>query len=168
MIVKLLTTKDESNKVDKIYTEYIVIDGKLKDGCSILSPKFILVLEKFPTSNYAYIEAFNRYYFIDDITVLKDEDHIYEISMSVDVLMSFKDSIRELVCVIKRQENKYNLYLNDNDISSYTYPQVQTKTFPKGFSDDCYFILALNGNWGTEENAVGPDGGTGDVTIPEQ
>lgn len=146
MIVKLLTTKDESNKVDKIYTEDIVIEGKLKDGCSILSPKFILVLEKFPTSNYAYIEAFNRYYFIDNITVLKEDDHIYEISMSVDVLMSFKDNIRNLTCVISRQENKYNLYLNDNAFKAYSYPQIQTKVFPDGFSDANYFLLAVAGN----------------------
>lgn len=143
MTIKLLTTFDVNNKVTKTYTEDIVIEGELKEKCSILSPKILVKLDTFPTSNYAYIVEFKRYYFINDIKVIDD---IYELSMSVDVLMTYNTQIKALTCVISRQENKYNLYLPDNAFKAYAYPQVQTKVFPEGFSNANYFLLAVAGN----------------------
>mgnify|MGYP006908867257 CR=1 FL=1 len=135
MQIKLLTTTDPNNKVVKTYTEDQTIEATIIDGCSILKPEFTLELNSMPTSNYAYIADFNRYYFIDN--PIAECPGVYTLKMSVDVLMSFANGIKALTGVISRQENSnaYNLYLEDDAFKAYAYPQVVTKEFPSGFGN---------------------------------
>lgn len=53
-----------------------------------------------PEHNYIYIPKFKRYYFIDNITSVRKG--LWRISMSVDVLMSFRDKINNLTGIVKR------------------------------------------------------------------
>lgn len=69
------------------------------------------IIRKLLQGNYAYIEDFNRYYFIEDIVSINTR--MWEISMSCDVLMSFKEDIKNVTALISRNENEYDEYLND-------------------------------------------------------
>lgn len=65
----------------------------LKDSCGILNPSIVLDLGATgnPASlNYAYISSFNRYYFIDEWNYNKG---LWEASLRVDVLASYKAAI---------------------------------------------------------------------------
>lgn len=53
-----------------------------------------------PEHNYIYIPKFKRYYFVDNITSVRKG--LWRISMSVDVLMSFRDKINNLSGIVKR------------------------------------------------------------------
>lgn len=104
----------EKNRMDKstYLTEIIQSTGTLRRATSIISPEFEFIYNKVPDFNYVYIPNFNRYYFIDNIVSLRN--NVWTLSLSVDVLMSFKEQIKECDGFIARNEFEFNNYLIDN------------------------------------------------------
>lgn len=104
----------EKNRMDKLayLTEIIQSTGTLRRATSIISPEFEFIYNKVPDFNYVYIPNFNRYYFIDNIVSLRN--NVWTLSLSVDVLMSFKEQIKECNGFIARNEFEFNDYLIDN------------------------------------------------------
>lgn len=120
-------------------------DAVIIDDTSILQPRLKvrdngIIMTQY---NYCYIADFKRYYYITDIIV--SNGYIY-IDCKVDVLMSYKDEIRALTGVIKRQQNLCNYYLDDEKYRSYEYSRIQTKLFPNGFTS-FNFVLAIGGGY---------------------
>ena len=68
--------------------------------------------------------------------------------MHVDVLASWQTPLKSLDAVIARNENRYNLYLQDGFFKTYQNPHVSIKPFSGGFTDHTY-ILAVAGSGGT-------------------
>ena len=99
-----------------------------------------------PTSlagvNYAYIQEFGRYYFVKNITSVRNG--VTRLVMHVDVLTSWKTQIRACTAIITRQENAWNLYLNDGSLRAYQDPNVYTVPFSSGFVGSS-FVLAVAG-----------------------
>ena len=125
-----------------IYASVMGLDIVLKDDCDILNPTFILnVNNKILTSNYMWVSDLNRFYYIENIELSKQRMYI---KAKVDVLMSYKSDILNLNCIIKRQSNLYNSYLNDDEYKSYEYNRIQTFPFARGFTAE-EFILAVSG-----------------------
>ena len=104
----------EKNRMDKsaYLTEIIQSTGTLRRATSIISPEFEFIYNKVPDFNYVYIPNFNRYYFIDNIVSLRN--NVWTLSLSVDVLMSYKEQIKECDGFIARNEFEFNDYLIDN------------------------------------------------------
>lgn len=104
----------EKNRMDKsaYLTGIIQSTGTLRRATSIISPEFEFIYNKVPDFNYVYIPNFNRYYFIDNIVSLRN--NVWTLSLSVDVLMSFKEQIKECDGFIARNEFEFNDYLIDN------------------------------------------------------
>ena len=146
MQIKLYKNLSEVNTIGKTLTEESVRTGTLKDGGSVLSPSVVLTGENLSGFNYAYIPQFSRYYFIKEITSVKSG--LWEISMRVDVLESYKEQIKAQKAVVERQENEYNLYLNDPEWKVYTNKQVLTREFPSGFLDSGNYFLTVVGGYG--------------------
>lgn len=145
MTVTLYNNKSEKIKVSKDLDELGAHEGRLKEECTILTPSILfqgLSADALTGANYAYIDAFKRYYFITNITVV--DNNFLRVDMSVDVLQSYADSIKAQTAVIARNENEYNLYLNDGVFKAYQNPMIITKVFPKSLTDSC-FILAVAG-----------------------
>ena len=63
------------------------------------------------------------------------------ISCKVDVLMSFKSSIKDSSGVIERSESDYNLYLEDSQTPIYANPKITTKNFPGSLDGESYLII---------------------------
>ena len=145
MQIKLYKNLSEVNTIGKTLTEESVRTGTLKDGCSVLSPSVVLTGENLSGFNYAYIPQFSRYYFIKEITSVKNG--LWEISMRVDVLETYQTQIKAQKAVVERQEQKYNLYLNDPDWKVYRNKQVLTRTFPSGFLDTGVYYLTVVGGY---------------------
>lgn len=145
MQIKLYKNISEVNTIGKTLTEESVRTGTLKDGCSVLSPSVVLTGENLSGFNYAYIPQFSRYYFIKEITSVKSG--LWEISMRVDVLETYQTQIKAQKAVVERQEQNYNLYLNDPEWKVYTNKQVLTREFPSGFLDSGNYFLTVVGGY---------------------
>lgn len=107
MEVKFYMTKSSNNTINKELENETVYDIKFKDRVDITRPIIKLQVESFGDLNYCYIPDFNRYYFIDDVII--ERTGIYVISLSVDVLESFKNDIMNCWGYINQQE-KVNPY----------------------------------------------------------
>lgn len=145
MTIKLYKNLSDKVVVDKSITQVgSDITGTLREGCSVIDPviKFESTVGSHLTDcNYAYITEFGRYYYINNIICT---GKLFEVHMHVDVLMTYKDGIRENSAVISRQERNYNLYLQDGVFKTYSQPHIQVAQFPNGFSD-FEFIFSVAG-----------------------
>lgn len=147
--IDLMVQTDPTNKLVKSPTPVLTLGGTLRAPASITDPiiefNFSDNPEVFSKVNYARIETFNRYYFITNI--VSTYNNLWEIHMHVDVLMSFADEIKKQVAVVARQEETYNLYLDDGIFMAYQNPIIQTKLFsnPTPFETQ-NFILLVAGN----------------------
>lgn len=134
---------EELIKVDKTITDEVILSGALRNKSDVVEPVFLYESSTGINRNYAYIPDFGRYYFIKKIEVVKN--NFYQLQLSIDVLKTYATQIKALTCIIKRQENKYNLYLDDPEFKAYTYNRIQTKKFTYGFSSTPYFLLTVAG-----------------------
>lgn len=151
MIIKLLLTGDEKNKVVKSTSEVGSYTCTLKEATSVVAPTIIIADDLDPSEfNYAYIEAFSRYYYVTNIVNMKNG--LWMIDLKCDVLMSFADDILDNNAVIARQENDYNSLLSDPRVKVAGVPYVQTLQFPQGFTGSYSYALCVGGNSGDEPN----------------
>ena len=146
--IKLCHNSSPAEKIEKDLDSGVEITGcVLKEPTSILRPvvKILTTDSSIYTYNYMYISEFERYYFIDDI--VSNHNNKWEISAHVDVLETYKNGILAQSAVIRRQQNNYNLYLNDPDFMTYNYDMIQTKKFTASeFNKTLNYILAVNGS----------------------
>lgn len=145
MDIMIYNNTSEKVKVGKTLTNVRDISGELKEACDIINPVIIISGENLSSYNYLYIPIFNRYYFITDIKVIRN--NLWEISCHCDVLETYKDEIKSQKAIVARQENEYNLYLNDPEWKVYTNKQVLTRTFPSGFLDSGNYFLTVIGGY---------------------
>lgn len=143
MIANFYENLSDNRVVDKdLRTMKSNIPIILKDDTDILKPTFILQYdEDILNSNYIYVTELKRYYYIENITLSQKRMYI---TASVDVLNTYKDDILNLKAVVKRQENRYNTYLNDENYKALEYSFIHTLKFPSGFNVQSY-ILAICG-----------------------
>jgi len=121
MNIKLYNTDSDRRVVDKNINILLDMGGTLKEGCSIIDP-VISVLMNFSGNvpNYAFIAEFGRYYFINDIEILKGG--IVILSLHVDVLMSNKSAIYNGSGLIVKTEEPQHGGLPGDDIASFRNP----------------------------------------------
>lgn len=143
--IVIQNNKSEQNKLDKTLATITTVSGELKQETSIIDPVFVVEgnLSDFRNSNYCTISAFNRSYFINNIKSVRN--NLIELSCHVDVLSTYKAAIRNNMAICKRQENYWNLYLNDGSFKVFQNPMVLTKLFPSGFTSP-QFVLAVAGS----------------------
>ena len=137
--------QSEKNKVDKVVSTLSTVSGTLRQETSIIDPVFIVAgdLDVFIGVNYLTVSSFGRSYFVNNIRSVRSG--LVELTCHVDVLSSFAAQIRTNSAIIRRQENNWNLYLNDGTFKVYQNPIVLTKAFPSGFTTQEY-VLAVAGS----------------------
>lgn len=117
MIIKLYKCFSENERVDKTDTivEVKTMEGALRqENVTVVNPVITLQYSsEIFKCNYAYIPEFNRYYFINDFSNIVN--NIVEISLHVDVLMSFKDEWLQNAGYVDTSLNYGNFYLNDQN-----------------------------------------------------
>lgn len=144
--IYLQVNGSEDIRLDKALTTVATLEGVLKEECSIMTPTILL---EHPASvlaacNYATIPDFGRQYFITDVRTVRAS--LTEVSLRVDVLSTYASQIRGCYGIAARQENQWNLYLDDGSFKTYSNPNVLTKMFPNAFPSDFSFILAIAGD----------------------
>lgn len=143
--IVLQRNNSEDNKLTKSVENILTATGNLKNDTSLIDP-VILVRCDLPNvvhCNYMSIPEFGRSYFVRNIKSIRQG--LVEFNCHVDVLSSFADSIKSNTAIIKRQENLWNLYLNDGTLRVYQNSMVLTKSFPSGFGTQ-EFVLAIAGS----------------------
>ena len=151
MTVKFYENKADARRLDK--TNYLIEKEQFKgvifkDDTSITNPTIEFFgnddfIARLNECNYCYIVQLKNYYFIENIEAILGNGA--RVKLKNDVLMSNKDEIKTLECVIARQENKFNTYLNDDEYKIFSYPRIQLKKFATGFSNALKFILTIGG-----------------------
>ena len=132
MNLTLYKTKSTNNTLSKELTTIKSVTFKFKDNASIITPKIELLYdESYINANYVYVPYFNRYYYITNKTVEPGARIV--IDCKCDVLMSFKDDILKCSGIVKKNQNKYNLYL-PNDIKK----DVRRRNKAITFSDNWF------------------------------
>lgn len=92
--------------------------------------------------NYLYVTDLERYYYINDWIM---ENGYIRLECEVDVLMSFKDEIKERSVIVKRNEDKFNLYLDDPKYKIQNRTATMTKEFPNGFGTAKHLVMGVVG-----------------------
>lgn len=107
MTIKLYKTFDQKEKLNKTLLNEKTLTGTLKSKMSIIKPSILLhnVNINFSDYNYCYIVDFDRYYFINDISI--ETCNLFELKLNEDVLMSFNDDIKNMTVEVS-QGTLYN------------------------------------------------------------
>ena len=130
--LNIYQTKSDRIALDKTLEQKIELTGTFREPTNVIDP--VIEIQANPSTiavrNYFDIPAFNRSYFITDI-VASGYGRVI-IKGHVDVLSTYADQIRQLKAVIARQENRYNLYIDDNLFKIDSRTIIQTKEFTGG------------------------------------
>ena len=117
----------------------------LKDGCSIDKPtvSFSGGSAIMATVNYAYIDAFGRYYFIRDRNMTVNG--VCELTLESDPLQSFSTQLLAIPATITRTQNERlaDAYLVDNKYMAKSYKQIVTRDFPNELNDFSFILMTV-------------------------
>lgn len=142
MEITLYVNNSDNNVMSKNIIETEKINVNLKGSCTLLNPVLTIKavdISKVTTCNYCYIPQFGRYYYIGNIKM--NSGGIADIECSVDVLMSFRDSILNCNAILQRHESIFNAYLTDNEFLVNNQTQFTYKMFPSGLeTQQMYFV----------------------------
>lgn len=122
MLLQLYNTNSETNRINKVLTDKTEFNVRFKEESSVINPVLMLKSETYLNFNYAYIPKFQRYYFVDDVSVFPNK--IYLLSLRCDVLTSFKDDILKSYARIIEQTNSNAYY--DSNLKSEVRKEVDT------------------------------------------
>lgn len=143
MTITLMSNTSPANYVTKNVSTVETLTGTLREPSSITDPVFMIERASPTGFNYIQIPEFSRYYYVTGVS--SEHNNLIAIACHVDVLMSYANQIRAFKAIIKRQENQYNLYLDDGIFKAYQNPKHKIMKLPYGFTQYSY-ILALAGN----------------------
>lgn len=138
----LYHNNDLSNVVDKTLTKAVTLTGTL----------FVLPYdERLPSirvtgvTNYDgfnYFKIDNKYYYITKVEWKTNKESI--LHGELDLLMTFKDYIRDLKCYLKRSDNHTTPYVNDEMQVLQCNQNYEVVNFPNKLSeeeaDGCYIL----------------------------
>lgn len=146
------------NKVTKSFDATTAsFDVVIKEGTSIFKPTFLLQTST-GLSDFNYIDGSSffggRQYFITAVRSVGYNR--YEVDARTDVLSTWASEIRSNTAVIRRQENKYNLYLDDPEFKTYNTESIQTLKFKggSGLSKNLKYILTVNGSYEQQREEI--------------
>ena len=107
MKIDLYKNTSEENAIEKIITDKKTIEGTLKTTIDITNFSVIFnFFEDWNNYNYVYIEKLKRYYFVESKRIVNNS--LVEYDLIEDVLMSFKDLIREQNILLTESETAFN------------------------------------------------------------
>lgn len=131
LIITLGTTTSDKRALHKNFSG-TDITVQLKQPCDILNPVFVVSYDAgLVGANYCYCPELRRYYFVTNIVL--STGHKMEISCAVDVLMSYRDEISAIRCVVTRQQNSGLTLVPDSNIVIQNYNPIDIYNFPTGF-----------------------------------
>lgn len=116
LVLECYKFSGEHIMVDKrnYMTHISTFRGTARDAIDVIAPTLEIELKTFPNFNYVYIPTFKRYYYVSNIVCARR--NIYEITLSVDVLMSYASGLLQLNAFIDRNEYEYDSEIVDKQM----------------------------------------------------
>ena len=145
MEVQFFYNVSDPRCINKTLIEGSTFEGQARDQISIMNPVVLFDTEDIIKYNYAYIPEFERYYSIDNIVAYRN--NLYEVTMNVDVLMSFRRDILNCVAVVDKQAMQENgdEYIDDGSLVTDNVMFTRVHEFSAGFNDYPEYILITAG-----------------------
>ena len=143
MTATLYINNSDIRYLEKSLTKISDVTITLKEDTNRATPTIILSNNAYDSRcNYVYIDTFNRFYSVTDVTYSQQK---YYITLKRDSKTSFSAALKNCDCIALRSSNKYNMYLDDNQYTRLQYNEVYTKPFPNAFSKTLNYILMIAG-----------------------
>lgn len=129
---------------------------EIKNQSSILNPYLIIntVITNPSSLNYAYIQAYNRYYWVTDWSW---DRGFWYCNLSVDVLASYKIQIGSSTQYVVRAASAYNLALADSKYPALSYSQITNITFDNlhtSFTNGGSFVIGISNGSQVESGGI--------------
>ena len=142
MVIKLYKTTDDPKVVNKTLTDEISITGVCREPVNVVNP--VIEYEGDNTTiagyNYAYIEDYARYYFLEPQA---ESYNLNTLIMHSDPLMTAKPWLLQRIATITRNQGLYNSYLSDPEFASYAFTNVVLKAFPYEIANDSIILMTV-------------------------
>lgn len=147
MTIVFYNNYSEKNVINKTIDSLtaLTLTGELRKSTSVKTPVIdVEYSESIIGYNYCYITEFARYYFITDIKSIRNG--LWEISMRVDVLMSFSNDILSSEAIIDHDTEPDNSnYLNSDIWTSTVKDKTDIINFSGGLSESGGYVLITAG-----------------------
>lgn len=119
--------------------------GTPRDDVDVMTPVIRFESSEILRYNYAYIPELQRYYTIQSINAFREG--IWDVSMVVDVLMSFRGDIMALSVIVDKQSMVENgdEYIDDGSLVTDNVMFTRVHEFSDGFNDYPEYILITAG-----------------------
>ena len=146
MNITLHSTNSDRRKIVKSFVSTYNLAGSLHNESNVLNPT-ILIEHTNPTGyNYCHIPDFGRYYYITEFKSVRTG--IWQLNLSVDVLMSYSTQILNLDVIasdIANGEAPSELYVNGEQWASTVKTKTDVISFPNGLLEQGEYILITSG-----------------------
>lgn len=143
MIITLYNNSSEKNKIGKNLSAVDTLEGSIKGESSIINPTILIEYNDPTAFNYCYIDTFDRYYFVKDIIVVRN--NLLRVSLTVDVLESFSAAILSQNVIVDKNTNELDLYLPDENLLTLVKTKTDIVNFSSGLLESGEFILITAG-----------------------
>lgn len=119
--------------------------GVPRDEVDVMAPVIRFESDEILRYNYAYIPELQRYYVVTSVNAYRDG--IWDVSLSVDVLMSFRGDIMALSVIVDKQTMPENgdEYIDDGSLVTDNVMFTRLHKFSNGFNDYPEYILITAG-----------------------
>lgn len=144
VVCDIYYNSSENNKLDKDLSLVLSTSVMFKENTDLIDPYIILDTSD-DLTGCNYMKLHDKYYYIQSVECLPG--NMYGIKGHVDVLMTYRDQIRNQTALVSRNLNAYNRFLKDERIQLNAYEQVKTLKFSSGFSKTMqYYLVTIGGD----------------------
>lgn len=157
MTITFYNTDSPKNKIGKNKTTIVALSGVLRDPTDKETPTMRIdtsslsgaMVTSLMNANYAHIDSFDRYYFINNKT--PETNKLISFDMESDPLDSFAAELMIQNCLLDRTQYNGSQYIIDNMRPSYNFPMVLTKKFPYSLDQLKFYLTVATSSEGTGE-----------------
>lgn len=145
MDVILYYNMSDARKINKELVGGTTFTGQPRGELGVMNPVLLFDNSDVLRYNYAYIPSLERYYSIENRNAYREG--LWELSFSVDVLMSFRNDIINLNVIVDKQSmpDNGNEYIDDGSLVSENVMFKTVYSFPNGFNDTGEYVLITAG-----------------------
>lgn len=145
MIVKFYYNQSDDRQINKVLTGETSFEGVPRGDVDIMTPVIRFDSSDILRFNYCYIPELQRYYSVRSINAYREG--LYDVTLEVDVLMSFRNHILRLECIVDKQAQSMNgdEYIDDGSLVTDNIMFNRVYNFSSGFNSTPEFILITAG-----------------------
>lgn len=145
MNIQFYYNQSDERTINKQLTSSMSLEGTLRNESSVINPSVMIASQDPIRANYCYIPIWQRYYFVVNVTSIRNG--LWLVELRVDVLMSFRNDILNYRIVIDKQTQDVNSdeYIDDNSLVANSIHFTRVLNFARGFNNSPEYILITAG-----------------------